>query len=355
MKRKRYLLAAAMLLAASVGLMNAQTTQRQVVEEGGTGPFKSEVVGDASCPRFTVYRPQNMKEVVARQGALPVIVYANGACFNNNVEMRLLLSEVASYGYVAAAIGPYDEADVMAQWRGVLRAAYPETKGEVVMANGEKVMPMTPEERKALQEEQARQREKAAKNAKKSKKKQTEATPSGTYPKMLLEVLDWLTDQNAISGSEYYHCLDLGHVAAMGQSCGGAQVLGIAHDPRIKTCVMLNTGIGDMEMMGATKESLKNLHTPMFYMIGGPADIAYANAKKDYERIADNIPVVMLNSKDGHSGTYYEKHGGNYAKAVVKWLDWQLKGRVGQAALFLDDEYLKMKFPDWQGVRKNFK
>ena len=117
----------AMMIAASVGLTNAQTTQRQIVEEGGTGPFKSEVVGDASCPGFTVYRPQNLKEVVAKQGCLPVIVYANGACFNNNVEMRLLLSEVASYGYVAAAIGPYDEADVMAQWRGVLKAAYPET------------------------------------------------------------------------------------------------------------------------------------------------------------------------------------------------------------------------------------
>ena len=171
---------------------------------------------------------------------------------------------------------------------------------------------------------------------------------------VLLEVLDWLTDQNSISDSEYYHCLDLDHVAAMGQSCGGAQVLGVAHDPRIKTCVMLNSGIGDMSMMGSTPETLKDLHQPMFYMIGGPADIAYENAQLDYERIADNIPVVMLNSKDGHSGTYYEKYGGNYAKAVVKWLDWQLKGRVGQSALFLDDEYLKMKFPEWQGVRKNF-
>ena len=90
----------AMIIAASVGLTNAQTTQRQIVEEGGTGPFKSEVVGDASCPRFTVYRPQNLKEVVAKQGVLHVIVYANGACFNNNVEMRLLLNDVASYGYV---------------------------------------------------------------------------------------------------------------------------------------------------------------------------------------------------------------------------------------------------------------
>ena len=125
-----------MMVAASVGLTTAQTVQKQVVEDGGTGPFKSEVVGDASCPGFTVYRPQNLKEIVAKQGALPVIVYANGACFNNNVEMRLLLSEVASYGYVAAAIGPYDEADVMAQWRGVLKSAYPETKGDVIMANG---------------------------------------------------------------------------------------------------------------------------------------------------------------------------------------------------------------------------
>ena len=351
------LLMTAMLFATSVGLMNAQTIQRQIVEGGGTGPFKSEVVGDASCAGFTMYRPQNLKEIVAKQGPLPVIVYANGACYNNNVEMRLLLSEVASYGYVAAAIGPYDEDDVMEQWKGVLLSAYPVTKGEVIMANGEKILPLTDEEFKAWQEKQARERELAAKKAKKSKKQQSEAPPFSTfitYPRMLLEVLDWLTDQNASSDSEYYHCLDLNHVAAMGQSCGGAQVLGVAHDPRIKTCVMLNSGIGDMDMMGTTKDARENLHTPMFYMIGGPGDIAYENAQKDYERIADNIPVVMLNSKDGHSGTYYEKYGGNYAKAVVKWLDWQLKGQVGQSALFLDDEYLKMKFPEWQGVRKNF-
>ena len=42
----------AMIFVASVGMTNAQTVQKQVVEEGGTGPFKSEVVGDASCPGF---------------------------------------------------------------------------------------------------------------------------------------------------------------------------------------------------------------------------------------------------------------------------------------------------------------
>lgn len=53
------------MIAMSVGMMNAQTVQRQVVEDGGTGPFKSEVVGDAPCPDFTVYRPQNLKEVAS--------------------------------------------------------------------------------------------------------------------------------------------------------------------------------------------------------------------------------------------------------------------------------------------------
>lgn len=46
----------AMMIAMSMG-MNAQTVQKQVVEEGGTGPFKSEVVGDASCRMVTGNTP----------------------------------------------------------------------------------------------------------------------------------------------------------------------------------------------------------------------------------------------------------------------------------------------------------
>lgn len=340
---KRFLMAA-MLVAASIGLVNAQTARKQVVEEGGTGPFKAEVVEDTSCPAFTMYRPQNLKDVVTKEGKLPVIVYANGACANNNVQMRYLLSEVASYGYVAAAIGPYDEDDVIANWRNVLKYSYPETKGDVILANGERVIPATAEEIQTRREQQMKQMQ----------QRQQSQPVQQTYPKMLLEVLNWLTDQNADPKSEYYHCLDLDQVAAMGQSCGGAQVLGVSHDPRIKTCVMLNTGIGDMEMQGVSKEALNSLHQPMFYLIGGPGDVAFPNAQNDFDRIADNIPVVMINSKDGHSGTYYEQHGGNFAIAVHKWLDWQLKGKVGQSALFLDDAYIKTFFPDWTIVRKNF-
>ena len=349
---KKFLLVVC-LVAMCISLANAQTARKQVVEEGGTGPFKAEVVEDLSCPAFTMYRPQNLKEVVAEQGKLPVIVYANGGCANNNLEMRYLLSEVASYGYVAAAIGPYDEDDFIEKWRSVLTYSYPETKGEVILANGEKVVPASAEEIKARQEQMMKAIQQATEAGNKNARSNQQASGQ-TYPKMLLEVLNWLTDQNADANSDYYHCLDLDKVAAMGQSCGGAQVLGVSHDPRIKTCVMLNTGIGDMEMQGVTQEALKSLHQPMFYMIGGPGDVAFPNAQKDFDRIADNIPVVMMNSKDGHSGTYFEKNGGNYAKAVLKWLDWQFKGEIANAAFFLDDDYLKYLHPDWTVVRKNF-
>ncbi len=341
----------AMMLAASMGL-NAQTIHRQVVENGGTGPFKAEVVEDASCPAFTMYRPQNLKEVVAKNGKLPVIVYANGGCQNNNVEMRYLLSEIASYGYVAGAIGPYDEEDIDAKWKSILEGSYPEGKEDVILANGEKIIQKSPEELQKIREEQQKRIQQMLKEQAEARKKagnKQQATPvQETYPRMLLEVLDWLTDQNADANSDYYHCLDLDKVAAMGQSCGGAQVLGVTHDPRIKTGVMLNSGIG------ATKDNLNSLHQPMLYLIGGPNDVAFPNANKDYERIADNIPLVLINTKDGHSGTYYEKSGGPYAVVVHKWLDWQLKDKVGQSALFLDDEYFQKFHPDWTVVRKNW-
>ena len=74
------LLMTAMLFAASVGLMKAQTVQRQVVEEGGTGPFKSEVVGDASCPGFTVWLHGVSSSEPERGGGAKGIAARNCLC-----------------------------------------------------------------------------------------------------------------------------------------------------------------------------------------------------------------------------------------------------------------------------------
>ena len=352
------ILALAVALVAAGALCFAQTEKKQVIENGGTGPWKSVAVGDASLPTHTIYRPDNLKAYVDENGKIPVLLYANGACVNNNLEMSRLLSEVASWGFIVLAIGPYAEMPddaFYAQWKGVVRGWYPETKTVAIMGNGERLTPYTEEELAARAAEREAERKAAEAAAKKNKGKKAAPAPAPfrTYPRQLLEALDWLTDQNADARSEYYHLIDLDHVAAMGQSCGGAQVLAVAHDPRIKTCLIFNSGMGEMSMSGASKESLANLHQPMLYLNGGPADVAYENANGDWKRI-QGVPVVKISTLDGHHGTYYEKHAGAYAVAARQWLNWQLKGKVADSALFMNDEYGKMMHPDWMFDRKNW-
>ena len=354
MNTRTLLALAAALLAGT--LCFAQTEKVQVIENGGTGPWKSVAVGDAGLPTHVIYRPENLQAYVDENGKIPVLLYANGACANNSLEMSRLLSEVASWGYIVLAIGPYEEMPddkFYAQWKGVVRGWYPETKEFAIMGNGERLTPYTEEELAARAAERAAAEKAAAAASKKKKKAEPAPAPFRTYPRQLLEALDWLTDQSADPKSEYYHRIDLDKVAAMGQSCGGAQVLAVAHDPRIKTCLIFNSGMGEMAMSGASKESLANLHQPMLYLNGGTADVAYANANGDYGRIR-GVPVVKISTIDGHHGTYYEKHAGAYAVAARLWLNWQLKGKVGDAALFMNDEYGKSVHPDWTFDRKDW-
>ena len=358
MRIHRFFAIAAALLAAGM-VCSAQTERSQVIEGGGTGPWKSVAVGDKTLPTHMIYRPENLKAYVEKNGPIPVLLYANGACANNSLEMSRLLSEVASWGYLVLAIGPYmdmpDDA-FYAQWKGVVRGWYPETKTIAIMGNGERLTPYTEAELAAQAAEREAAQKAAAAAAKKNRGKKAAPAPMPfrTYARQLLEALDWITDQNADEESEYYHLIDLEKVAAMGQSCGGAQVLAVAHDPRIKTCMIFNSGIGEMEMSGASKKSLKNLHTPMLYINGGKADVAFNNANGDWGRIADCIPVVKISTLDGHHGTYYEKHAGAFAVVARMWMNWQLKGEVSDAALFMNDEYGKAFYPDWTFERKNW-
>ena len=355
MKSKKILALAAAVIAGSA-ICLAQTQQAQVIENGGTGPYKSVAIGDESLPTHMIYRPQDLNAYVKENGKIPVLLYANGACANNSLEMSRLLSEVASWGYLVLAIGPYmdmpDDA-FYAQWKGVVRGWYPDTKEYAIMGNGERLTPYTEAELAAqAAEKEAAQKAAAKKN--KGKKAEPAPAPFHTYARQMLEALDWITDQDGNLQSEYYHLIDLEKVAAMGQSCGGAQVLAVAHDPRIKTCMIFNSGIGEMAMSGASKETLANLHTPMLYLNGGVADVAYNNANGDWGRIADDIPVVKISTLDGHHGTYSEKHAGAFAIVARQWMNWQLKGMVGDSALFMNEEYEKTFYPQWTFERKNW-
>ena len=266
--------------------------QMKVVEYGGSGPYKAIAVREKSLTDFVVYRPVNMDNAVARnKGKLPVLVFANGGCMDTSIGYENMLTDIASYGYVVVAIG---ELQMLAQHD------------------------------------------------------KDQHTPSS----MVAKALDWISKQATIPESPYYNMIDETKIAAAGHSCGGAQVLANAADPRLKTYLILNAGMGKMKMADASPKSLKNLHGPILYLVGGTSDVAWQNAQMDYKAIK-KVPVVMAdNTKSGHGGTYEQPNGGDNARMVRAWLDWQLKGLAENKSVFIDGD-LK-DYPDWTIMHKNF-
>ena len=290
MKRITLLL---LLLTFHLSLLtsSAQQLQTKVIDEGGTGMFKAIAVKEASMPDFVVYRPKDLLHVHARQGAIPLLIFGNGACSDTSIGYERMLTEIASHGYIVVAIG------------------------ELMMQQGDRKEGHTPSSE-------------------------------------LKRGLELMLDLCRTKGSDYYSYIDTTRIAAAGHSCGGAQVLANAADPRLKTYLILNAGMGDIEMAGASKESLKNVHAPILYVVGGPSDVAYQNAQKDYDRI-HHIGVCLANHPaSGHGGTYWAPNGGDYGRLVIDWLDWQLKGKKQNAATFLNGEL--SKYPGWTVKAKNF-
>ena len=107
----------------------------------------------------------------------------------------------------------------------------------------------------------------------------------------------------------------------MGESCGGAQVVYAATDPRVTTSILFNAGMGELTVAGADKESLRALHSWIVYIVGGPTDVANANTELDYPRI-EHVPVAFTSlEQGGHMGTFAKEFGGSVARVARDWLD----------------------------------
>lgn len=248
--------------------------QMKVLDGGGSGRYRAVALKEKSLTDFVVYRPLDIKNAVRHEGKLPILLFANGGCMDTSVGYERMLTEIASHGYVVVAIG----------------------------------------------EMQVYQFDREEKH---------------TQSSMLMDAMNWIIKASSTEGSNYCGMVDTENIAAAGHSCGGAQVLCNANQPNLKTYIILNAGMGKMEMAGASARNLKELHAPIIYMTGGEGDVAYRNAEMDYNSIHNVHAVWADNTKAGHGGTYNQPMGGSFARMVVDWLDWHLKGNTGNAANFI--------------------
>ena len=279
----------------------AETMKRQAAlpDTPGTGRFPAMKEETASLADHVIYRPARLDQLGSTK--LGLYVFGNGACSNDGASSRLHLLEIASHGYLAIASG---------RIRTGPGATAPPTTTPV---------PASPTQGDAPR---------------------TLPTPP-TSSADLVSAIDWALKQNDDPRSPYYKKIDPEAVAVSGYSCGGLQALEIAKDRRIKTVVIMNSGIfnpgtgAPIPGMNQQKSLLETLRTPTLYILGGETDIAYANGSDDFERI-EKVPVFLGNVlKVGHGGTYWEPNGGTAAAAVVAWLDWQLRNDREAAKTFV--------------------
>lgn len=244
----------------------------------GTGPYPAIKEQAPGLPGYVVYRPRDPRQAPP----LGVYVFGNGGCEGDGAAARMHLLEVASHGFVAIAPGGIHS--------GPGSTPRPARKQPNLDAG---FQPETPVD-------------------------------------ALDRALDWALAENARAGSALHGRIDSAQVAASGYSCGGLQALHTARDPRVKTVVMMYSGLfpdGSPRLAGMAppKASLARLRGSILYVLGGPEDIAYRNGMDDFARIG-HIPAAVVNLPVGHGGTFGQPNGGKGAAVTVDWLKWRLRG-----------------------------
>jgi len=267
----------------------AETYKKLFKDKKESEKYPGIMIDASTLPGFSVFYPTNLKEMVAKQGRLPVYIHGNGACTHYSGDYQPMFVEMVKNGYVVISVGAVD--------------------GDITVSD---------------------------------------------MDDNLLDAVDWVCRQSSTSGSDFYQMIDRFKIAVGGHSCGGAQAISVSYDPRVSTTMVLNAGMGNIEMAHANANSLKQYHKPVIYLIGGPKDIAYSNANIDFESI-NHVPVVSVNFPVGHAGTYKQPEGGVLGKVALMWLDWQLKGKKEASRFFLDAGWRKKNFPECDFKSKGLK
>jgi hypothetical protein len=286
----------------------AQEELNKVPDTPGDGPYPAIIETDPSLPNHVIYRPANLAPF--QGGKLPVVAWGNGACADDGTAHRFHLAEIASYGYLVIAPGP---------WRSGPAAKAPRAPQAPAPGGG--------------------------------------LPPPATTTADVKAGFEWAIAQNAKAGSKYRGKIATNEIAVSGHSCGGLQAIELAADPRVKAVVINNSGVfnagAPIPGMSVSKDMLKKFHTPVIYILGGPTDIAWENGNDDYNRI-QGVPAALASLPVGHGGTFSKPMGGAVAHVAVDWLEWQLKGDKTAARTFLGENCRLCSGTEWTLKKKGF-
>ena len=290
-------------------------------------PYEAVRASDPTLSDQTLYRPKDLAKL--GNSKMPILAWGNGGCAaNGGSSAEPALIEFASQGYLVGAGGVYTAPP--ASRPGGPGPAAPPASG----ARGPASVDVP--------------------------------GPNQTATHVLTDFIDWAIKENSRADSAYRGKIDTTKIALGGHSCGGLQAIALAGDTRVTTVVILNSGTipraGIPTSDGGTRapvgylpsreEDLKNFHTPVIYLIGGPTDVAYQGSEADFKAIA-GVPLFNGNYPVGHGATYRDERGGLFTAVATDWLDWQLKGKKDLAKKFTGPSCELCNAPHWTVKRKS--
>jgi hypothetical protein len=170
-----------------------------------------------------------------------------------------------------------------------------------------------------------------------------------TTATMLTQSMDWAVAENTRQGSKYYGKLDTTKIAVAGFSCGGLEAYNVSTDRRVTTTGIFSSGY----LNESDRARLSQLTKPIAYFIGGPSDIAYANAMADWPRLPAGLPAFMGNINVGHGGTYDQPNGGEFGRVAVLYFQWRLKGDSTAGTAFVGPNCGLCTNSQWTVQQKN--
>jgi dienelactone hydrolase len=309
-----YLRITALVALSSVICVFAQSPEIPYVTPDtpfGNGAYKAIMEVDSGLPTHTVYHPKNLAALKGKK--MPIVAWGNGACRNEGNRFRQFLTEIASHGYLAVAIGPIGPKEVEA----------PPPPPPPVQPGAATPAPMR--------------------------------SAPATMSSQLIDAIDWAIKENSRKGSPYFGKLDTTKIAVMGQSCGGIQAIKASLDPRVTMTIAWNSGLvpnQSVAMEWVPKEHLDKLHAPIAWFNGDPSDVAHPNAKTDFEK-TNGVPAFFAwREQMGHGGTYREANGGELGKIAVAYLNWRLKGDKQAAKMFVGADCGLCKDKNWHVFKK---
>jgi hypothetical protein len=345
----------------------------RTVEDGGTGAYKAIQVGDTSLPTHSIYRPKDLS-AFGDKVKLPILAWGNGGCANSSNGHQNYLSEIASHGFLVVAIGP------MPTGGG---------RGGMGGGGGTKSSQLLDAVNWAIAQNQNKDSRYFGK---------IDTTKIGVFGHSCggLQALEVSLDPRitttivvdsgvlndgggagrgpgrgapatAPAGamgptSDNEQLIFVGAPAAGAGAPGGMPGRGMGRGPGGGMGGGMPGGMGRgpgggmpggrggagggmAGMPALTKNDLTKLHAPVFYLLGGESDIAYANGMDDFKRI-EKLPVFVANKGVGHGGTFT-------ALASLAWFKWQLKGDAEAGKLFTGNPCELSKKEGWTVDKKN--